>query len=60
MVKLNNLNIKPVHHELEERLQYKLDQKAKPVGSLGQMEQIAKQVGLIQGTLTPELRKPMM
>ena len=60
MVKLNNLNIKPVHHELEESLQYKLDQKAKPVGSLGQMEQIAKQVGLIQGTLTPELRKPMM
>ncbi len=60
MVKLENLNIKPVHYELEESLQYKLDQKAKPVGSLGQMEKIAKQVGLIQGTLTPELRKPVM
>ena len=60
MIKLNNLNIKPIHKELEESLQYKLDQKAKPVGSLGQMEEIAKQVGLIQGTLTPELRKPVM
>ena len=60
MIKLNNLNINPVHHELEESLRYKLDQKAKPVGSLGQMEDIAKQIGLIQGTLTPELNKPMM
>ncbi len=60
MIKLNNLNIQPVHRELEEQLQYKIDQKAKPVGSLGQMERIAKQVGLIQGSLTPELNKPVM
>jgi len=60
MIRLNNLSISPVHHELEESLQYKIDQKAKPIGSLGQMEELAKQVGLIQGTLTPELKKPLM
>ncbi len=59
-MQLDNLNIEPLHHELEEQIQYKIDQKAKPVGSLGQMEEIARQVGLIQGTLTPELRKPVM
>lgn len=60
MIKLDNLTINPLHNELAEELQYKLDQKAKPVGSLGQMETIAKQVGLIQGTLSPALTKPVM
>ncbi|MCU4154636.1 nicotinate-nucleotide--dimethylbenzimidazole phosphoribosyltransferase [Carboxylicivirga sp. A043] len=60
MIKLDNLTIKPLYLELEKDIQYKIDQKAKPVGSLGQMEAMAKQVALIQGTLTPELRKPVM
>ncbi|MCG8580809.1 MAG: nicotinate-nucleotide--dimethylbenzimidazole phosphoribosyltransferase [Bacteroidales bacterium] len=60
MVKLDNLNIAPLHNEMAEELQYKIDQKAKPVGSLGQMEAMAKQIGLIQGSLTPKLNKPVM
>lgn len=60
MIKLDNLNIKPIHNELEDQLQYKIDQKAKPIGSLGQMERIAKQIGMIQGTLSPQLIKPVM
>ncbi|TRX66466.1 nicotinate-nucleotide--dimethylbenzimidazole phosphoribosyltransferase [Carboxylicivirga sp. M1479] len=60
MIKLNNLNVEPLQESLAEALQYKLDQKAKPIGSLGQMEQIAKRVGLIQGSLNPVLSKPSM
>ncbi|MBS2212965.1 nicotinate-nucleotide--dimethylbenzimidazole phosphoribosyltransferase [Carboxylicivirga mesophila] len=60
MIKLDDLNIEPLRYELAEQLQYKIDQKAKPVGSLGQMERLAKQIGLIQGSLTPQLSKPVM
>lgn len=52
--------IPPLHNEMAEAIQYKIDQKTKPVGSLGKMERIAKQIALIQGTLTPELKHPVM
>jgi nicotinate-nucleotide--dimethylbenzimidazole phosphoribosyltransferase len=41
---------------LERALQYKLDHKTKPQGSLGRIEGIARQLGMIFGTDTPELR----
>ncbi|MFT3739057.1 MAG: nicotinate-nucleotide--dimethylbenzimidazole phosphoribosyltransferase [Breznakibacter sp.] len=52
--------IKPLNMELGEAVQHKIDQKTKPVGSLGKMERIAKQIALIQGTLTPVLKRPTM
>ncbi len=55
-----HIAIPELNNQLKEAIQYKIDQKAKPIGSLGQMEDIAMQLALIQGTLTPELNNPVM
>lgn len=43
--------------DLEHRLRARLRNKAKPVGSLGQVEELAVQIGLITGSLQPDLGK---
>ena len=45
---------------LARRLRHVLDNKTKPVGSLGRLETLAARLGLILGGESPELRAPQM
>lgn len=46
--------------ELNQRLQHKLDNKTKPLGSLGRIETLAQRLGLILGNESPVLTQPQM
>lgn len=53
-----HFNIATPDQGLAAALQHKIDQKTKPRGSLGQLEKLARQIGLIQQRLDPHISQP--
>jgi nicotinate-nucleotide--dimethylbenzimidazole phosphoribosyltransferase len=52
--------VSPFQPDLADRLARAIDNKTKPLGSLGALEALARQIGMIQGTTAPALTDPSL
>jgi len=55
-----NFDIPNISHHLNDDIQYKLDHKTKPIGSLGLLEDWAAKIARIQGRLSPVFTNPVV
>jgi len=53
-------NISPVNHEFDDEIQSKIDNKTKPLGALGELENLAKQLARVLGKEKPEITNPKL
>jgi len=52
--------IAPLNHDLIPEIQQRIDQKTKPLGALGQLEQLALQIALVQQHKRLSIERPLM
>ncbi|MDP1607134.1 MAG: nicotinate-nucleotide--dimethylbenzimidazole phosphoribosyltransferase [Rhodocyclaceae bacterium] len=52
------LAVFPADRSLDVALRRKIDNKTKPLGALGRLEELALQIGRVRGSLTPTLNQP--
>lgn len=55
---MKNFHIEPPHEQIREALIDKINNLTKPKGSLGTLEELALQIGMIQQSLSPKLNNP--
>ncbi|MFZ2555178.1 nicotinate-nucleotide--dimethylbenzimidazole phosphoribosyltransferase [Psychrobacter urativorans] len=48
------------NNKLRQQLQQVIDLKTKPLGALGRLEELALQLGMIQGSITPQIEQPQI
>lgn len=57
---MQTIDIPPLDYRLMPEIKARIDNKTKPLGALGRLEEIALKVGLVQNTLTPRLTRPVI